>query len=123
LVLIRTVADFAEPIEEHCATERVLLLAFIEADVAAAPQFWVLQPIQREQGSLELAELAQCLSESVLPRIAASLRRMTDAVTVPVLIDISNRKMSCQWSWICFILTWPATKNSSSGGTFTPGME
>jgi len=26
--------------------------------VAAAPQFRVLQPVQREQGSLELAELA-----------------------------------------------------------------
>jgi hypothetical protein len=35
-----------------------LLFAFIEADVAAAPQFRVLQPVRREQGSLELAELA-----------------------------------------------------------------
>jgi hypothetical protein len=50
-----------------------LLLTFIEADVAAAPQFRVLQPVQREQGSLELAELAQCLSESVLPRIGGEL--------------------------------------------------
>ena len=80
-----------------------MLFAFIQADVAAAPQFRVLQPVQREQRSLELAELAQCLSESVLPRKAASLRRMTDAVTVPVSIAISNRKMSCQWSWISFI--------------------
>jgi hypothetical protein len=42
LVLIRTVADLAEAVEEYGATERVLLLAFIEADMAAAPQFRVL---------------------------------------------------------------------------------
>ena len=73
LVLIRAVADFAEAIEEHGATERVLLLSFIEADMAAAPQFRVLQPVQREQRSLELAERAQRLSESALPRIGGEL--------------------------------------------------
>ena len=67
LVLKGAVADFAESIKEYGAAKRILLLAFIEADMAAAPQFRVLQPVQREQRTLELTELAQRLSESVLP--------------------------------------------------------
>ena len=34
LVLIRQVADFTETIEEYGAAKRILLLTFVEADVA-----------------------------------------------------------------------------------------
>ena len=42
LVLIGAVADFAEPVEEYGTAERILLLALIEADLAAATQLGVL---------------------------------------------------------------------------------
>jgi hypothetical protein len=44
----------------------------IEADVPAPPQFRVLQPVQREQGSLELAELAQRLRDGISHTIQLS---------------------------------------------------
>jgi hypothetical protein len=54
LVLVGAVADFTEAIEEHPVAERILLLALVEANVTAAAQFGILQPVQREQRSLEL---------------------------------------------------------------------
>jgi hypothetical protein len=35
LVFIGAVADFAEPVEEYGAAERILLLTLVESDVAA----------------------------------------------------------------------------------------
>ncbi len=35
LILIRAVVDFAEPVEEHGAKKRILLLTFVETNVAA----------------------------------------------------------------------------------------
>jgi hypothetical protein len=46
LVLKGAVADFAEPVKEYGAAKRILLLAFIEADVTTTAQFWVLQPLE-----------------------------------------------------------------------------
>ena len=48
LVLKGAVADFAESIKECGAAKRILLLAFIEADVTTTAQFWVLQPLERK---------------------------------------------------------------------------
>jgi hypothetical protein len=45
LVFIGTVADFAEAVEEYRTAKRILLLALVEADVATATQFGVLQPL------------------------------------------------------------------------------
>ena len=47
---------------------------------------------------------------------------MTDAVTVPVMIEVATRKMSCQWARITFILMCPATSGSKLVGTVTPGI-
>src|SRR6266851_1202380 len=49
LVLIGAVADFSEPVEEYGAAERILLLTLVEADVAAMPQFGVLQPLEGKE--------------------------------------------------------------------------
>ena len=38
LVLIGAGADFAEPVEENSAAERILLLTLVEADVATTAQ-------------------------------------------------------------------------------------
>ena len=65
LVLIRAVAHFTEWVEEYGAAERVLLLALLEAYVAATAKFRSVQSIQGEQSSLELAELAHRLSHLV----------------------------------------------------------
>jgi hypothetical protein len=45
LVLIRTVADFTEPVEEHRTAKRILLLALVQADVA--PFFIVPNELNR----------------------------------------------------------------------------
>ena len=82
------------------ATERILLLAFVEADVAAAPQFRVLQPVQREQRSLELSELAQRERQAVLPRIGRELAQDDGCRDGAGFDRHSNRKISCQWSWM-----------------------
>ena len=46
LVLIGAVADFAEPVEEYSAAERILLLTLVEADMATTAQLGVLQPLE-----------------------------------------------------------------------------
>jgi hypothetical protein len=45
LVLIGTVADFTESIEEHRSAKRILLLTLVEPDVAATTQLGILAAI------------------------------------------------------------------------------
>jgi hypothetical protein len=55
LVLVGAVADFAEPVEEYGAAERILLLPLVEADVATTTQFGVLQPLKRKESPFQLS--------------------------------------------------------------------
>ena len=48
LVLIRAVADFTEAVKEYGPAEGILLLAFIETDIATTTQLGVLQPLKGE---------------------------------------------------------------------------
>jgi hypothetical protein len=58
LVLIGAVADFAEPVEEYSAAERILLLTLVEADVATTTQLGVLQPLERKESPFQLSQFA-----------------------------------------------------------------
>ena len=69
LVFIGAVKDLAEPIEKYGAAEHVLLLALIESNVAATPQFGVLKPLQREQRSFQYFEFTQRERPTILPGI------------------------------------------------------
>ena len=59
LLLEATVADFAEAVEEHGASQRVTRLAFVEPSMHAAAQLDALQPVQDEQRALDATQLAQ----------------------------------------------------------------
>ena len=59
LVLIGAVADFAEPVEEYSAAERILLLTLVEADAATAAQLGVLQSLERKESPFQLSQFAQ----------------------------------------------------------------
>ena len=93
LVFVGAVADFAEPVEEYGAAERILLLTLVESDVTATTQFGVLQPLERKECPFQFAEFAQRERHG---RSAGGLRRITDAVPVPVLIDMARRSTSNQ---------------------------
>ena len=56
LVLIGAIANFAEAVEEYGAAKRILLLTLIEADVATATQFWVLQPLERKESPFQFSQ-------------------------------------------------------------------
>ena len=58
LVLIGAVADFAEAMDEHCARQAVAGLALVEFLAGRAPQFGVVNPVQREQRALQAAEFS-----------------------------------------------------------------
>ena len=73
LVLIGAVADFAEPVEENSAAERILLLTLVEADVAATAQLGVLQPLERKESPFQLSQFAQRERQAVLPGIGREL--------------------------------------------------
>jgi len=45
LILIRSVAYFTQPVEEHCPARRVFLFTFAKPYVAAPTQFGILQPV------------------------------------------------------------------------------
>jgi hypothetical protein len=46
LILIGTITDFTEPVEEYSAAKSILLLTLVEGDVTTPAQFWVLRPLQ-----------------------------------------------------------------------------
>src|SRR5229473_7154316 len=73
LVFIGAVADFAEPVEEYGAAERILLLTLVESDVAATTQFGFLQPLERKECPFQFAEFTQRERQAVLPGIGREL--------------------------------------------------
>ena len=73
LVLESTIAQLAETVEEHGPFEGVVRLALVQTAVAAAAEGGILEPIEREEGALDPAELAQRLGEAVLARVGGEL--------------------------------------------------
>ena len=53
-----SVADFAEPVQEHGTGQCVLGLALVQADLHPATQLDVLHPVEREQRALDATQLA-----------------------------------------------------------------
>jgi hypothetical protein len=66
-----------------------------------------LQPVQNEQRALDAAQLAQGDGQAVLARIAAELASISEAVTVPCLIEVASRRISSQWARTCLMLSVP----------------
>ena len=73
LLLETAVADFAQAVEEHGASQRVARLALVQPGMHAAAQFHALQPVQDEQRALDAPQLAQGDGQAVLARVAAKL--------------------------------------------------
>ena len=73
LVVVGTVAEFAESVEEHGAGERISCFPFIQAGLHASAELGVLHPVESKEGAFESAELPQGCSQTVLPRVAAQL--------------------------------------------------
>jgi hypothetical protein len=73
LVLVGAVADFAEPMKEDGARQAVACFALVELAASVAAQRGVFDPIEREQGTLQPAELAQRCGDAVLPWLGGQL--------------------------------------------------
>src|SRR3954471_12583716 len=67
------VAQFAEPMEEDGPSQGMAAFPFVEIAMGAPPQLKIEQPVTREDGSLDPANLAQRLVQPVLPRIGGDL--------------------------------------------------
>ena len=70
LLLKAAVADFAQPVEEHCAGQRVARFALVQPGMHAAAQLYALQPVEDEQRALDATQLAQGDSQAVLAWVA-----------------------------------------------------
>ena len=64
-----TVTDPAETMKTNGAGERVTGLALVQFRRGLAAQRWILQPVEREQGPLDPADLAKRQGKAVLARI------------------------------------------------------
>ena len=56
LVLVGSVADFAEPMDEHRPCQAIARLALVEFLGRLAAQFRVFQPVEGEEGALQPAQ-------------------------------------------------------------------
>ena len=68
LVLVGSVADFAEPMDEDRAGQAVAGLALVEFLAGRAPQFGIVDPVEREQRAFQPPEFAQRGGDAVLAR-------------------------------------------------------
>ena len=73
LVLICAVADFAEPMNKDGARQAVARFTLVQLAARAAAQLWIFDPIEREQGTLQPAELAQRRGDAILPGVGGQL--------------------------------------------------
>jgi len=73
LVLVGSVADFAEPVDEHRPCQAVAGLALVELLAGLAAQFRVFQPVEGEEGALQPAQFAQRGGDAVLPGMGGQL--------------------------------------------------
>ena len=73
LMLEAAIADLAQAVEKDGARQGVFSLAFVEPSVNAPAQLDVLQPVQCEEGALDLPDFPQRHRQAVLARITAEL--------------------------------------------------
>jgi hypothetical protein len=90
LVLEGTIADFALTEEEDRSAQGVACLALVEPGMATLTQVRIRQPLQGEQGT-PIRPSARKARDRALPApAAASLRKMTEGMTVPAWIEALN---------------------------------
>ena len=65
LVLLRAIAQFAQPVEEHRPGQCVFHLALIEPDVDASPQLDAADVLEQERRPFNLAKFSQCDGQTV----------------------------------------------------------
>ncbi len=87
LLLETAVADFAQPVEEHDAGQRIARFALVQPGMHAAAQFDALQPVQDEQRALDAAQLAQRHGQAVLARVAAELVLPSTSFLPPTKVE------------------------------------
>lgn len=75
LIFEGSVTDLAQAIEEERAGERITGLALVQAGLSTPPQVDILQPVEREQGSFDPADLAQRNCQAVLTRVGCKLAK------------------------------------------------
>jgi len=67
------VADFAAAMEADSPLQRMMRFTLVEADLGAALQIGIQNPVDHEQRALDAADLAQSRGKFVLPRIGGEL--------------------------------------------------
>jgi hypothetical protein len=83
---------------KNTARASALRAALVQSGMHAAAQLHALQPVQDEQRALDAPQLAQGDGQAVLARVAAELPSISEAVTVPCLIEVASRRISSQWA-------------------------
>ena len=73
LVLMRSIPEFPEPVEEHGPCQGIFRLAFVEPDMNAPPQCGAADVLKQEQRPFRLCEFSQRHGQPILTRIGAEL--------------------------------------------------
>jgi hypothetical protein len=107
LLLKAAVADFSQAVEEYGAGQRVAGFALVQPSMHAATQFHALQLFQDEQSALDAPQLAQGHGQAVLAGELPGFLSISDAVTVPCLIEVGSRRISSQWARTYLMLSVP----------------
>ena len=117
LVLVGAVADFAEAMDEHCARQAVAGLAFVEFLSGCAAQLGGVDPVEREERPLQAPNSRRVAATPFCRGYDASCRMISDAVMVPmpVQVEAMTRRISDQWAGMISTLIRPAIIGSSAG--------
>jgi hypothetical protein len=73
LVLVGPVTDFTEPMNEDGTRQAVAGFPLVQLLPGLAPQFGILNPVEREERTLQPSQLSQCCRHAILPRIGSEL--------------------------------------------------
>jgi len=73
LVFVGAVADLAQAVDEHRASQAVARLALVQLLAGRAAQLGVFDLVQREQGAFHPTQLAERRGDAVLPRVGGEL--------------------------------------------------
>jgi hypothetical protein len=57
-ILPQPITNRTAPVKEHRPSQRIVRLAFVQTEVNPAPEFRALNPVEREQCSLDSAKFA-----------------------------------------------------------------
>ena len=138
LVLEAAIAHFAQTVEEHCFGQRILCLAFVQANVHAPPQRGILQLEQRfiglniiersmiarsEFGRLKLAALRpKC---SILPKdlrivarqLGQRFRQLDQQLTCVSYLEVYYREHSKRHGAAALVIERHPTASMSTGSS------